>query len=85
MQTAKVDVQKTPVSVQTQITLISIEAQTIEVREAQIAKIKGKIQDEMQDRRKRNREKQVSPISSWEHMHRTARNAEEQPHKLLPL
>ena len=41
--------------------------------------------NEMEDRRKRDREKQVSPIYPWDHMHRAARETEEQPHKLLPL
>ena len=41
--------------------------------------------DEMEDRRQRDKEKQVSPIYPWDHMHRTARETEEQPHKLLPL
>ena len=40
---------------------------------------------EMEDRRERNKEKQISPIYPWEHMHRAARETEEQPHKLLPL
>ena len=30
-------------------------------------------------------EKHVSPIYPWDHMHRAARETEEQPHKLLPL
>ena len=37
------------------------------------------VRDEMEDRRKREKEKQVS------HMRRAARGTEEQPHKLLPL
>ena len=37
----------------------------------------------MEDRKQRDTEKQVSPIYPWDHMHRTAREAEE--HKLLPL
>ena len=41
--------------------------------------------DEMEDRRQRDKEKQVSPIYPWDHMHRAARETEEQPHKLLPL
>ena len=41
--------------------------------------------DEMKDRRQRDKEKQVSPFYPWDHMHRAAREAEEQPHKLLPL
>ena len=41
--------------------------------------------DEKEDRRQRDKEKQVSPIYSWDHMHRAARETEEQPHKLLPL
>ena len=40
--------------------------------------------DEMEDRRQREKEKQVSPIYTWDHMHRAARETEEQPHKLLP-
>ena len=51
IQTAQVQVQTTPVSVQPQTTLVSIETQTIEVREAQTAKTKGEIQDEMEDRK----------------------------------
>ena len=53
--------------------MVSVETQTIEVR------------DEREDRRQRDKEKQVSPIYPWDHMHRAAREAEEQPHKLLPL
>ena len=74
-----------PVSVRPQTTLVSIETQTIEVREAQTAKTNGEIQDEMEDRRQRDGEKQVSPIYPWDHMRRAARETEEQPHKLLPL
>ena len=39
--------------------------------------------DEMEDRRQRDKEKEVSPIYLWDHMHRAARETEE--HKLLPL
>ena len=39
----------------------------------------------MEDRRQRGKEKQVSPIYPWDHIHRAARETEEQPHKLLPL
>ena len=39
----------------------------------------------MEDKRQRDKVKQVSPIYPWYHMHRTARETEEQPHKLLPL
>ena len=63
----------TPVSVRSQTTLVSVETQTIEVR------------DEMEDRRQKAEEKQVSPIYPWDHMHRAAGETEEQPHKLLPL
>ena len=73
IQTVHIEVQTTSVSVLPQITLVSIETQTIEVR------------DEMEDRRQRDKEKQVSPIYPWDHMHRAARETEEQPHKLLPL
>ena len=59
IQTAEVDVQRTPVSVLPQTTLISTEAQTFEVREAQIAKTKGEIQDEMEDWRQRDKENHV--------------------------
>ena len=41
--------------------------------------------DEMEDRRQRDEEKQVSPIYPWDPMRRAARKNEEQPHKLLPL
>ena len=41
--------------------------------------------DEMEDRRQRDKEKQVSPIYPWDPMRRAARETEEQPHKLLPL
>ena len=41
--------------------------------------------DEMEDRRQRDKEKQVSPTYPWDHRHRTARETEEQPYKLLPL
>ena len=47
-------------------TLVSIETQTIEIREAQTAKTKGEIQDEMEDRRQRDKEKQTSPIYPWD-------------------
>ena len=60
IQTAQVEVQATPVSVQPQTILDSIEAQTIKGREAKIAKTKGEIQDEMENRRQRHKEKQVS-------------------------
>ena len=73
IQTAQVEVQTTPVSVRTQTTLLSIETQTIEVR------------DEMEDRRQREKGKQVSPIYPWDHMRRAARETEQQPHNLLPL
>ena len=43
IQTAQVEVQATPVSVRPQTTLVSIETQTIKVREAQTAKTKGEI------------------------------------------
>ena len=51
IQTAQVEAQTTPVSVQPQTALVSIETQTIEVREAQTAKTKGEIQDEMEGRK----------------------------------
>ena len=73
IQTAHMEVQTTPVSVRPQATLVSVETQTIEVK------------DEMEDRRQREEEKQVSPIYPWDHMCRAARETEEQPHKLLPL
>ena len=38
------------------------------------------MEDEKQDKKK-----QVSPIYPWNHVQRSAREAEEQPHKLLPL
>ena len=41
--------------------------------------------EEMEDRRQRVKEKQVSPIYPRGHIHRAARETEEQPHKLLPL
>ena len=41
--------------------------------------------DEMEDRRQRDKEKQVAPIYPWDHIHRAARDTEEQPHKLSPL
>ena len=41
--------------------------------------------DKMEDRRERDKEKQVSPIYPWDHMNRAARVTKEQPHKLLPL
>ena len=39
----------------------------------------------MEDDRQRDKEKQVSPIYPWDHMWKAAREAEEQPHKLLLL
>ena len=77
IQTPQVEVQTTPVSVRPQTTLVSIETQTIKVRESQKAKTKGEIQAEMEDRRQRVKEKQVSPIYPWNHMCRAAREAEE--------
>ena len=62
IQTAQVEVQTTPVSVWPQTTLVSMETQTIEVREAQTVKTNGEMQDEMEDRKQRDQEKQVSPI-----------------------
>ena len=44
-----------------------------------------KVRGEMEDRRQREKEKQVSPVYPWDHMCRAARETEEQPHKLLPL
>ena len=41
--------------------------------------------DEMESRKQRDKEKQVSPIYPWDHMCRAARDTEEQLHKLLPL
>ena len=41
--------------------------------------------EEMECRRQRDKEKQISPIYPWDHMHKAARETEEQPHKLLPL
>ena len=35
--------------------------------------------------KKKKTNQQVSPIYPWDHMHRAARETEEQPHKLLPL
>ena len=67
IQTAHMEVQTTPISVRPQTTLVSVETQTIEVR------------DEMEDRRQREEEKQVSPIYPRDHMHRAARETEEQP------
>ena len=52
--------------------MVSVETQTIEVR------------DEREDRRQRDKEKQVSPIYPWD-MHRAARETERQPLMLLPL
>ena len=85
IQTAQVEVQATPVSVRPQTTLVSIETQTIEVREAQTVKTKGETQDEMEDGTQREKYKQVSPIYPRDPMCRAAREAEKQPHKLLPL
>ena len=85
VQTAQVEVQTTPVSVRPQTTLVSIETQTIEVREAQTVKTKGETQDEMEDGTQREKYKQVSPIYPRDPMCRAAREAEKQPHKLLPL
>ena len=41
--------------------------------------------DEMEDRRQRDKERQVSPIYPWDHMRRATRETMEQPCKLLPL
>ena len=35
--------------------------------------------------KEKKKEKQVSPVYPWDHMCRTARETEEQLHKLLPL
>ena len=59
---AQVGVQTPPVSVRPQTALVSIETQT--------AKTKGEIQDEMEDRKQRNKEKQVSRVYPWDHMRR---------------
>ena len=67
IQTAQVEVQTTPVSVRPQTTLVSKETQIIEVR------------DEMEDRRQRDKIKQVSPIYHWDHMCRATRETEKQP------
>ena len=85
IQTAQVEVQTTPVLVRPHTTLVSIETQTIKVREAQTAKTKGEIQDEMAYRRQSDKEKQVVPIYPWDHMCQAAREAEGQLHNLLPL
>ena len=85
IQTFQVEVRTTPVSVRHQTTLVSTETQTIEVREAQTAKTKGEIQDEMAYRRQSDKEKQVVPIYPWDHMCQAAREAEGQLHNLLPL
>ena len=69
IQTFQVEVRTTPVSVRPQTTLVSIETQIIEVREAQTAKTKGEIQDEMEDRGQRDKAKQASPIYPWDCMH----------------
>ena len=61
IQTAHMEVQTTPVSVRPQTPLVSVETQTIEVR------------DEMEDRRQREKEIQVSAIYPWDHMRRAAR------------
>ena len=53
--------------------MVSVETQTIEVR------------DEREDRRQRDKEKQVSPIYPWDHTHRAARETEGQPLMLLHL
>ena len=41
--------------------------------------------DEMEDRRQRDKEKQVSTIYPWDHIYRAARKTEQQQHKLLPI
>ena len=41
--------------------------------------------DKMEDRRQRDKEKQVSAIYLWDHIRRVARDTEEQPHKQSPL
>ena len=55
IQIAQVEVQTTPVSILPETTLVSIETQAIKVREAQTAKTKGEIQDEMEDRRQKDK------------------------------
>ena len=54
-QTAQGEIQTIPVSVRTQTILASIEIQTIKAREAQTSKMKGEIQNEMEDRRQRDK------------------------------
>ena len=39
----------------------------------------------MENRRQRDKGKQVSPVYPWDHMRRAAREAEEQPDKMLPV
>ena len=41
--------------------------------------------NEMEDRRQRDKEKQVSPMYPGDYIHRASRETEEQPHKLFPL
>ena len=61
---AQVEVQTTVVSERPRTTLVSVETQTIQVR------------DEMEDRRQREKEKQVSLVYPWDHMRRAARESE---------
>ena len=72
IRTAHVEIQTTPVLARLQTTQVSVKTQTIEVR------------DEMEDRRQRDKEKQVSPIYPWDIL-RAARETEGQPLTLLPL
>ena len=72
IRTAHVEVQTTPVSVGPQTTLVSVETQTIEVR------------DEMEDRRQRDKEKQVSPIYPWD-MHLQPLSSIWRPLAFLPV
>ena len=76
IQTAPISVEvQTPVSIQPQSTLFSLETQTIEGRGAQTAKTKGEIQDETEDMRQRDKEKQVSAFYPWDHMQKASKRS----------
>ena len=56
-----------------------------QIKKSQTTKTKSKIQDKEEDEKQEDKKKQVSPIYPWDHVQRSAWEAEEQPHKLLHL
>ena len=80
IQTAHVDIQRTPASLLPLLLWFQRSSDNRSKRSSD-SKTKGEIQNEMEDGRQRDKENHVSPIYSWDHMPRTTREAEGQPHK----